>query len=75
MRSLQNIIDALDGTPVRTVVFNLQQQTVTILHKNQPIHGVTFDQLEMLMVMDAVAPNVARLLKDNGVLPRSTWVN
>lgn len=75
MTNLQKIIDALDGNPVRTIVFNIQQQTVTILHRNQPIHGVTFDQLEMLLVMDAVAPNVARLLADHGVLPRSTWVN
>ena len=75
MNSLQNIIDALGGTPVRTIVFNVQQQTVTILHNNHPIHGVTFDQLEILMAMDAIAPNVARLLVDNGVVPRSTWVN
>jgi hypothetical protein len=75
MKSLQNIIDALDGCRVRTIVFDLQHQTVTILHKNQPIHGVTLDQLESLWVMEVVAPNVVRLLVDQGVLPRSSWQN
>jgi hypothetical protein len=75
MKSLQNIVDALDGCRIRTIVFNVQQRTVTILHKNQPIHGVTLDQLESLWVMEVVAPNVARLLVDQGVLPRDCWHN
>ena len=46
MTSLRNIIEALDGKPVRTIVMNVRDRTVTILHNNQPIHGVTYDQLE-----------------------------
>jgi hypothetical protein len=75
MKSLQHIIDALEGKPIRTVVLNVRDRTVTILHNNRPIHGVTYDQLESLFVMEAVAPNVARLLHDQGVLPASSWAN
>jgi hypothetical protein len=73
MKSLQNIIDMLDGSPVRTIVFDDRQQTVTIIHNNEPIHGITFEQLESLWVMEAIAPNVAELLVSQGHLPRDTW--
>jgi hypothetical protein len=75
MKSLQTIIDMLDGSPIRTIVLNMQEQTVTILHNNQPIHGVTFDQIESLYIMEAVAPDVVKVLVDQGVFPRSSWIN
>jgi hypothetical protein len=75
MKSLQTIIDMLDGSPIRTIVLNERQETVTILHNDQPIEGVTFDQIESLYLMEAVTPDVVKVLVDQGVFPRSSWVN